>query len=141
MIQTTFTDKTRYISCPACAKSKHAVSHLGAGCRTLWYCDDCGVRFDVHVLSADQVDCSVIPDSRRKKILVRLRSTRPVTVIVEGMSFHPDDEPDGFVERQRYYYEEHTCPSNFLGVEKVMDDSGDEDPHGIFSFVGIEPLA
>ncbi len=43
------------------------------------------------------------------------------------------------MDSQRYYYEEHTCPSNFLGVEKVMDDSGDEDPHGIFAFVGIEP--
>lgn len=38
---------------------------------------------------------------------------------------------------QKYHYNEHTCPTNYIGdVLKVVDPAdGDQDPHGIFKFV------
>jgi hypothetical protein len=50
------------------------------------------------------------------------------------------DDPEA-ENHARYFYDEHTCPTNFMGeVEKVIDPAdGDEDPHGIFAFVKMEP--
>jgi hypothetical protein len=53
--------------------------------------------------------------------------------VVEGI--HHEDEDDS----HRYYYNEGTCPTNYLGVLKVFDDEGDDDPHGIFEFVKCDP--
>ncbi len=40
----------------------------------------------------------------------------------------------GFVE---YHYNEHTCPSNWLGVDVIAD--GDDDPHGFAVYVRSVP--
>ena len=43
-------------------------------------------------------------------------------------------------EAKRYYYEEHTCPTNYLRAEMVIEaDTMDDDPHGIFEFVDVFP--
>ena len=43
-------------------------------------------------------------------------------------------ELDKLQEHLEYYYEEHTCPTNFIRVPMIAVD-GDTDPHGIFRFV------
>ncbi len=143
MIQNPVYDATRYIVCPGCGKGPKQVSHLEVGAKTAWYCDECGVRFRLHVLSADAVDCEVIPGERKEKTIVTLRSEVPVTIRVEGMNLinreNFDDDGTTPELRDRYFYEEHTCPTNFLGVLNVSDDAGDTDPHGIFKYVKTEP--
>lgn len=137
MIQKPFSKKTQYIWCPECKQGAHAVSHLPVGTKTAWYCDDCGAHFRVHVLSLDQVDCEAIPGERKVKRLVTLRSRAPVTLLVEGMTLLPDDDE---VHHAQFYYDEHTCPTNYLGrVVEVIDEKGERDPHGVFEFVSIEP--
>jgi hypothetical protein len=37
-------------------------------------------------------------------------------------------------ECDNYFYNEHTCPTNFSGFTMISCD-GDHDPHGIFEFV------
>ena len=139
MTQTPFQKPERYIRCPACGKSEHQVSHLAPGTQTSWYCDDCGVRFDVRVISPESVDCEVRPGESKEKRLVTLRSSGPVTLLVEGMVLLPADADDE-ESSQRYFYDDHTCPTNYLpSVVKVIDAEGDEDPHGVFAFVSIEP--
>lgn len=66
-------------------------------------------------------------------VLLKITSTNgPIYFVVEGCaSFEPRDQ---FLAHQFYYYEEHTCPTNFCGVEKVFFN-GDDDPHGVFEFV------
>ncbi len=56
MIQVPFISPIRYIHCPGCGKGEHEVSHLAAGTVTLWFCDECGVRFRLHVIDEDHVD-------------------------------------------------------------------------------------
>jgi hypothetical protein len=56
--------------------------------------------------------------------------------VIEGMYFNGEFD----IDNKRYFYEEHTCPTNYLGVEMVVDlNDGDTDPHGIFEFVGAIP--
>ncbi len=39
-----------------------------------------------------------------------------------------------------YHYNEGTCPVNYLcQTVQVIDESGDNDPHGIFTYVKTEP--
>lgn len=137
MIQNPFQKSERYIRCPGCGKSEHQVSHLPLGTETAWYCDDCGVRFRLRVISADCVNCEVIPVESKEKRLVTLRSAGPVTLLVEGMVLLPNDDEEG---HERFFYDEHTCPTNYMRkVVKVIDAEGDEDPHGVFAFVKLEP--
>ena len=139
MIQTPFIDQTKYIFCLACGQGRSAVSHLQVGAETAWYCDECGVRFSVRVISADQVETIPSLTERKVKTLVTLRSDAPVTLIVEGMRLENDSKPDDW-ENDSFFYDEHTCPTNYLTeVVKVIAEDGDEDPHGIFAYVKTEP--
>ncbi len=138
MIATPFQKPERYIHCPACGKGEHQVSHLAIGMKTAWYCDedDCGYRFSLHVLSDTEIELVVL-DERRIKKLVTLRSSAPVTLIVEASSYLPDKE---LADRDEYFYNEHTCPMNFMrNVVEIVDENGDRDPHGIFEYVKTEP--
>ncbi len=44
----------------------------------------------------------------------------------------------GFVEHERHYYEEHTCPTNVLKDTEDLIFEGDADPHGLFELKKIE---
>lgn len=137
MIQGTFTKLERYILCPGCGKDDFRVDHLSAGTKTAWYCDECGVRFRLHVLSAREVECEVTTEPRKEPRLVVLQSDAPVTLHLKTFTIFPGDDETG---NASYFYNEGTCPTNFMSeVIKVIDASGDDDPHGVFRFVSIEP--
>lgn len=136
MIQRPFTKPERYISCPACGKGAHQICHLPVGTKTAWYCDECGVHFRLHVLSAGEVDCELTGGSKEPR-LITLRSVGPVTLLVRGMALLPCRGGD---EGHEYFYNEHACPVNFMGeVVNVIDENGNEDPHGVFAFVSSAP--
>jgi phage/plasmid primase-like uncharacterized protein len=61
-MQESFTKPGRYIRCPACKKDDFRVDHLTEGTKAAWYCDGCGVRFRLHVLAENCVECDVIED-------------------------------------------------------------------------------
>lgn len=68
-------------------------------------------------------------------ILLKLRDVlksdgNAVHVVIRGTSQRNED----IVEENKYFYTEHTCPTNWLGVEVIMDGE-DTDPHGIFEHV------
>lgn len=101
MFQRPFAKHERYIRCPGCGKSEHQVSHLPVGKKTAWYCEECGIHFRLHVISADAVDCEPIPGERQEKRLVVLRSTAPVTLHVEATVYVPAEgnrDPHGVFE-------------------------------------------
>ncbi len=57
----------------------------------------------------------------------------PVYFVVEGLSSWPE-EISAMCESARYFYEEHTCPTNFIRIP-LISLAGDTDPHGVFEFV------
>jgi hypothetical protein len=137
--QYTFTKPERYIRCPGCNGSDFSVSHLAIGVNTRWSCDKCGCCFRLEVVSHDRVDCEVIQGERTEKTRVTLQSDGPMTIVVEGMRSVDDAAPLPLGDGDEYFYNEHTCPTNYLRVLKVVAPDGDEDPHGIFSYVKTEP--
>jgi len=138
MIVTPFTKPETYIACPTCGKGEHQVSHLRVGTATRWYCEEeeCGFAFSLRVISADSVEVRALEDQRVKK-LVTLRSEGPVTLVVEGMSLIPESK--SLSDGDEYFYNEYTCPINYLReVIEVRDDEGKDDPHGIFKYQSTE---
>lgn len=128
-----------FILCPHCGNSKHAVDHLFSDDKEKtfgrWFCNECGGGFTGKVKG---MDVFVEKDKNRKdKCIVFMRNGN-ILLVIEGMYF--DGEFD--IDHQKYYYEEHTCPTNYLlDVLYVINlEDGDLDPHGIFKFVSAIAL-
>jgi len=136
--------------CPHCGKDSH-VSLEGRfnsqpkddamyGCE----CRACHKNFDV-VWSHEKQELTLPPRTTNNAIpiliLVSLetfdRQARKRLYLVVKSDRYGD--PDAVInhqeewEHRRYFYEEHTCPTNFVRVKQFLID-GDDDPHGIFEF-------
>lgn len=57
----------------------------------------------------------------------------PIYFVVEGLCEWPTSREE-MLSGAEYFYEEHTCPTNFIRIPMISQD-GDHDPHGIFEFV------
>lgn len=148
MIQTPFTKPTRYVRCPSCGKGEHAVDHLLAEPgRTFgpWHCDECGMAFTGEVISETVVKTETtdqkIFDTEAHLVLEDPRLL-PLTFIVRGRAVGQDVEAVIEAEDEHYFYEMHSCPTNFLQeVEKVIAANGDDDPHGLFRWEKTVPAS
>ncbi len=137
-----------YHPCPAGCEHKFRVDYLdidGPARLTAgpWYCDECGAAFDI-VYGKGEVDF-VATDKRteHQAILLKIPAFKPgpIYFLVRGMKFFPNDESadEPYDDRHRYFYEEHTCPTNWLSDVSVMSYGGDADPHGVAEFVASAP--
>ncbi len=70
-------------------------------------------------------------------VLLKIDAKRgPLYFIVEGLGTWSEDYPKDPSEQGRYFYEEHTCPTNFVRGDIVaVYEVGNRDPHGVFDFV------
>jgi len=99
-----------------------------------WYCDACGAG--VMLVKNNGLVNYKITGERKVDRLVLLdmaKDAKDVKIIVEGMRHeggrHGSEEGD-----DKYFYNEHTCPTNYLtGIVKIIEGE-DADPHGIFEF-------
>lgn len=139
----------RYVTCPNGCAHEMTVEHLlGEGpCATTkdyprrragpWFCDDCGQGWDLEY-DADSVDLTPTKGGREKMIrdwciLELPPQTEPVRFKVRGMRFEQAIEEDN----RRYFYEEHTCPTNWLRDVKEIAIGAETDPHGLWKLVAI----
>lgn len=126
----------RMINCPECGSPEFSFDHLGVGSLFgPWYCDECGCGIRGEVISGGAE--ITIHSDRKAKTLVLLRLDKevspPVHIVVEGMIFYPaNGKPEINKESKAFFYNEHTCPWNYLGVR--IKEGDDTDPHGIFAF-------
>ena len=74
-------------------------------------------------------------DNLRKTLnLLKIEAKgEPVYFVVEGLCQWPKTNAE-MVESAEYFYNEHTCPTNFIDVPMISRD-GNHDPHGLFEFV------
>lgn len=112
-----------------------------------WYCDKCGASIQGQTYTDGRT--LVRPGKNRKEErAVLLRYSTPMAdtfyLVVKGMRFHPSESEEEERKHDRYFYEEHTCPINYLrdtlGVILGSPGDWDEDPHGLFEYVGSVPL-
>ncbi len=142
----------RMLTCLACDDGRFEIEHLlGPGERQWgpWYCKDCG---EGHrgVAGNDEVRIYELTGDRLDKPMVLLKlEDLPGDVFLVVRGFYRARQHDGkpvpegepFVDDgQRYYYDEHTCPTNYMRevVEILVvtpDGQPDSDPHGIFQYV------
>ena len=132
------TVRHEHLLCPHCGKGEHDVSHVMiSGSFGPWYCNECGGEFEGRRGTSGEINVEL--RSGRKVITVDVLVLPPqeqdVYFVVEGMRFEPPSEQQP--ERERLassFYEEHSCPINWLKPVMVYTD-GDSDPHGLLKFV------
>lgn len=125
-------ETTHYAVCPCCQEQTSTIDHLlGKDTTTWWYCDNCGERYEIMFKRSGEVYTKPM-NERKEKHLVLLRNG-DIGLVVEGMSFS-GSVPE---EHHEYYYNEHTCPTNYMKVVLAVIDlkHRDQDPHGIFEYV------
>lgn len=121
--------------CQECGETEKSYAHLFVGQRFgPWYCDNCGLGVYGVVLE-DGVELKKVKD-RKVNTLVLLKLNVPNTdihIVVRGMDFSEDGTVDYSDDSStEYYYNEHTCPWNYLRLP--IKDGDDTDPHGLFVF-------
>ncbi len=125
-----------YAICPHCGKDAGQVDHLlGRDIETRWSCKSCGGGYRLQFTVDGTVTVAPTADRTIKTmdVLVLEPQLSPVYFIVEGMRFEPADDRDEH-DSKEFYYEEHSCPTNWLKPEMVYFE-GDSDPHGLLKFV------
>jgi hypothetical protein len=75
--------------------------------------------------------------SKTLDLLILEPHEKPIYFVMAGKRYRekPDDEDDG----KRYFYEEHSCPTNWIGDTVMISVDGDTDPHGLLKFVRSIP--
>lgn len=133
MIATAYTKPNKHVKCPHCDKGEHRVDHCGKGFNSRWSCRECGGHFNIEYSAVDQFILTPLK-ARTEKILVTLESTGLVRLLVEGIILTDDAGNLASNEEHytRFFYEEGTCPTNYLkNVRTVVDPlTGDTDGCG-----------
>lgn len=117
------------------------VDHLNPGFVTFWSCEECHAAFRIARLR--EWDFEIEPTGMKDSpITVTLRSQTvpPITVKVNAWRYthSQHDSKEEFEENERYLYDQHTCPTNWLSQVEEIEANGDRDPHGLFEFVSVE---
>ncbi len=154
-----------YAVCPYCGKDAGQIDHLlGRTVNTAWYCQSCGERYALAFAADRAVEIAKMPGRKvtTLDLLVLRPQGKPVYFVVKGMRFEDQPtvgdliafnvahlqgdtlaeiqtsvvSPSEEHEHKRFFYEEHSCPTNWLEPEMVSFD-GDADPHGLIEFVAF----
>ena len=125
----------QFLLCPYCGEYETGIDHLINRNTTAgpWYCDNCGKAWSMKFYENGDIEI-IQREEMKQKTLVALRHNN-IFLLVEGMVFNNDYSSD------EYYYNEHTCPTNYLRrVEVIIDgDNNDPDPHGLFEYMKAIP--
>lgn len=121
--------------CPHCDATDSPVDHLLPGQSAgPWYCDSCGKAYTLKV-GLDGLVAITPTDAWKVEtldVLILHPQPKPLIFAVPGMRFNGNKE---LVDHKHYYYEEHSCPTNWLRPDFMYYD-GDTDPHGVIRFSG-----
>lgn len=130
----------RFVRCCVCNEHEFRIDHIGVGQKVRWSCDFCGNELNITVNAAS---CEVVPTGRlQTPVTVTLRSKTipPITLKLHSWKYahSADDSKEEYEGHQQYFYDEHTCPTNFMSQVGQIIFEGDTDPHGVFEFVSVE---
>ena len=146
------TKTNRFIKCanPNC-DYEFQVDHLltgNHGTKWNWSCEDCGFENEINAIlnKANQiVDLNATINTQNPRtvpiyvLLAYHKKEEHFFLVVEDKAY--DHDGKGHDLDKSYYYNEHTCPTNWMGgsVIRLLDGKeGDDDPHGIFQFVAAK---
>jgi len=126
--------------CPHCDCVCSPVDHLFEnkyGGDTSWYCDGCGGKYKIEYDSSKK--CLISPLDEWKIDIAVVMKYQDIFVVVKGVAFAEGSRGNFDDSNFPYYYNEHTCPVNWMRVECLYDSKTENgDPHGLFEYVGYE---
>ena len=132
--------------CPWCdADTDALVSHLYGECpRSFgpWTCSECMAPFSGRVNAPGDVDVWKVVNPRGHfspgLTVLRFDGKDCPTFFVMKADRYRDDPAqtnDEYQKSQQYFFESHSCPTNWLRNCIAVIKDGDTDPHGFLSFV------
>lgn len=103
-----------------------------------WVCATCGAHctLEFYYGGSEIKNCSITDITPRSVTLIELRADTPIFLVCNSLTTLPVD-----LEKVRWFYEEHTCPSNTLRSTIEVVAEGKVDQHGICEFVDHVVLA
>lgn len=137
----------KFIVCPWChGRSGHRIDHLFQGqSRDFgpWSCEKCHRSFRGTVdMTAPtvlvKIEKAESDPGRRTLALLRFDGADgPVFFVLEaGRRRVGDGKMDHeFSDGLKFLYEEHSCPTNWIGTCEMIIQGDDTDPHGFLEFV------
>lgn len=138
--------KQDFAICPWCnGESGCRVDHLyndhwgGFG---PWACKECRRHFRGKVNAPGEVTVERDKDATftsRQMVLLKIEGKAcPVYFVMDHPRYHHNGKVESDEERQgstQFFFEEHSCPTNWLDECVAVIDDGDCDPHGFLEFV------
>ena len=128
--------------CPHCgARTDASVDHLKAGQSFgPWYCDECGGGYQGKANGAAiEVQKMSSRFSKTLDLLVLEPHDMPIYFVMAGKTYHAKPDVDDDYDGKQYFYEEHSCPTNWIGKTVMISSDGDTDPHGLLKFIRSIP--
>jgi hypothetical protein len=139
-----------YFECPNCEEDIFLGTDLKERAKKepngfMAFCDHCQKRWmlshiDGTIVGKDEIPVE-FPLGHERTLVLLVQSDpsdTPIYIVVLGYLYY-DKEGKVAVTNGKYYYNEHTCPTNYLKTEAVIH-KGDTDPHGVFRFVRSIPV-
>ena len=133
------TSTKTFVHCPNCGAVAGQVDHLfavGREVKTRWGCETCGVDYDLVVDGPDRIEVAISHERGVSvpclHVLVLRPRLHPVFVVISARDYNRKDTP---FEGAKYFYNEHTCPTNWTADIEMLVADGDGDPHGLFEYV------
>jgi hypothetical protein len=91
----------------------------------------CGCQPDRHVLRGADMS-----DQKRCMVLLKFEGKEgPIYFVMDHKRHYEKDRDDDAQEVVKYFFEEHSCPTNWIHECVAVIEDGDADPHGFLQFV------
>lgn len=133
-----------YLVCPNCkTRTNYTVNHIveaGRGVFGPWTCEHCRAEIFGRVnkkTNTLEVHADMDSPSRTDAgyhLLCIPPMRKPIYFVVSG-TVGAHKTPAEIADGNGYYYNIHTCPTNFLRSVVAMCYNQDPDPHGVFRYV------
>lgn len=133
-----------FLICPWCdQQSGQRVDHLYSDALPRafgsWECKECGRSFRGTVTAPGTVTLERDEAAKvygRALALLRFNGKDGPVYFVMDRRYHTPGEPDEeFQSHESYFFEEHSCPTNWLRDCVTVIENGDMDPHGFLDHV------
>lgn len=128
------TETKHYIICPWCDVGRFQVDHLFNINTTFgtWYCDNCGHAIKGKVENKE-IEIELVENFKEDThVLLEFPPNKePMFLVTKGFNFSDTKE-----DHNAYYYNQHTCPINYLRSATSVMIGDDSDPHGLFKYRG-----
>jgi hypothetical protein len=133
-----------FVPCPSCCMcSSFRVDHLPVSqtITYVWTCNECHQRVSIKRVSENDFEALAM-GVKETPVTVTLRSitTPPITLKLNTWKYAHSQglSQEEYESDKRYFYNEHTCPTNWIREVEEIEFEGDRDPHGVFEFVSVE---